>query len=483
MDVALFLLYPRVRPHFETDLELAQQHLDAGDRVTLLTCSGVLAGCDSNPEHDRVDCLKCIGRCASGLGLLRGAYDQESLERWLDRPGEVEAPDAKIDLPESVEQLKAMRHRSFDWGDAVASSAISLFRDPWLDMVRHGAVVERLLRGTRQVYDAARAFLSERRPQRVYVFNGRMASARAVLRACQAEDIDCWIHERGRDRSHFALHVNHLPQDIDAIADRIERCWDASSDSEQARIETARQWYSRRASGKETNWRSFTAQQVVDKLPREWQTEARNLVLFTSSEDECAAVGGKWHAGPYDDQLSGMRAIARHWNERSGSDHFFIRVHPNSTGLPDRYHRELARLTGKHVTVIGPTEDVDTYSLIRSADTVLTFNSTAGIEAVYWGRPSILIGNAFYRRLGSTYQPTSHEELVDWMSRSLQPQPIEAALKYAYYWATLGQPYQYYTVDDLFRGRFRGKRIGVGLRDRLQIEWERHAPSWLRRSA
>ena len=478
MDVAIFLLYPRMRPHFETDLELAQRHLASGDSVTLVTCDGILSGCDSNPDHERAGCLKCIGRRKSGVGLIVGDVEEVGLRDWRTA--------ASADVPtsfDSIAALKELRYEGFDWGDAVASSLISCLRDPWPDLNRHGELVQRLLRGAREVYLASRAFLAQRRPGRVYVFNGRMASARAVLRACQAESIDCCIHERGRDRRHFALYENHLPQEIEAVAERIERCWESSRDAEPQRIEVARRWYLRRAAGEETNWRSFTAGQCAHKTPADWRDGGRNLVLFTTSEDECAAVGGSWHAGPYADQISGLEMIAADWNRGPDRGQLFIRVHPNSAGLPESYLKRLERLAGRHVTVIGPRDDVDSYFLIRSADTVLAFNSTAGIEAVFWGRPSILIGNAFYRRLGSTYQPTSHVDLLRLMTTPLEPLSPHAALQYGYYWATLGEPYRYYDVDDLFRGRFQGRRVRPGWWDRLQIEWERRVGRWLRRAA
>jgi len=48
MNIAFLSPYETVAPHFETELELAQQHLDNGDSVIVVSCSGQLANCDFN---------------------------------------------------------------------------------------------------------------------------------------------------------------------------------------------------------------------------------------------------------------------------------------------------------------------------------------------------------------------------------------------------------------------------------------------------
>ena len=70
MDVTLFSPYAMWSPHFETELEIVQRHLDQGDRVTLLACSGEMAACDVNPRHDPRPCRHCVARRVAGLGLL-----------------------------------------------------------------------------------------------------------------------------------------------------------------------------------------------------------------------------------------------------------------------------------------------------------------------------------------------------------------------------------------------------------------------------
>ena len=70
MNVAIFSPYATVVPHFETELDIAQQHLDAGDQVQFINCTGELANCDFNPNHEPERCQQCLGRRNMGLELL-----------------------------------------------------------------------------------------------------------------------------------------------------------------------------------------------------------------------------------------------------------------------------------------------------------------------------------------------------------------------------------------------------------------------------
>ena len=67
MDVAIFSPWRTVAPHFETELEIAQRHMDAGHNVTFISCLGELAACDFNPEADRSACQECRLRRADGM--------------------------------------------------------------------------------------------------------------------------------------------------------------------------------------------------------------------------------------------------------------------------------------------------------------------------------------------------------------------------------------------------------------------------------
>ena len=60
---------------------------------------------------------------------------------------------------------------------------------------------------------------------RVYVFNGRFAPVRAVLRACQSREVTCYVHERGHDIHHYAVDKNTGQHDLAYMQQQIRQQW------------------------------------------------------------------------------------------------------------------------------------------------------------------------------------------------------------------------------------------------------------------
>ena len=148
-------------------------------------------------------------------------------------------------------------------------------------------------------------------------------------------------------------------------------------------------------------------------LPENFDRSKRNVVIFNSSEDEFISVGREFDKYKiFETQLDGIIAIL---DKLKGSDiNVFLRIHPNLTTVKTKEIDVLLGLDKRYenLTVIPPASKVSTYSLIKNADKVVTFGSTVGVEAVYWGTPSILLGASFYRNLGCCYVPKTLAEAI-----------------------------------------------------------------------
>ena len=66
---------------------------------------------------------------------------------------------------------------------------------------------------------------------------------------------------------------------------------------------------------------------------------------------------------------------------------------------------------------------------------------------------------SMFRDFGVTYNPASHEELIELMRQELAPRLVEPALAYAYFWPQFGVPFKYFVSDGFYSGRFKGVRI------------------------
>ncbi len=451
MKVAIFSPYATVVPHFETELDIAQQHLDQGDEVEFVNCIGELANCDFNENRDPARCQQCIGRREMGLELLRPQVPAFNFQ--------AAATSAKLDIQtdfDSIQELKAYQKDGFDIGYAALSSLVSICRDPDPDIVEHRELIGRFLKSGWQTYERSRSYLAQSRPDRVYVFNGRFAAMRAVFRACQAERVECFLHERGCDLQHYELAKNHMLHDIGAIENVIRNFWERASQNPD-RGQIAAQWYLDRFNRVERNWHSFVKDQQTGQLPIDWNAGKKNIGIFCSSDDEFVAIGDSWQHRLYANQVEGVAAIAQSIAKTEPSIHFTLRVHPNLKDVHNRRKSEMLGLSFPNLTVVPPESPIDTYELLRACDSVVTFGSSVGMEAVYWDRPSILIGPCYYQNLGGLYRPIDHQQTLDMICGDLKPLPKQGALMYGFWFQTRGHQHRYYRASGLFEGSFKGE--------------------------
>lgn len=475
MKVAIISPLATVAPHFETELEIAQRHIDAGDQVEMLACNGGLPCCDFNETHATSRCDSCIGRRQAGLKLLDRRVGLLPILTGM-RPEAIPP-----DIDSSIEALKSYRIEEFDIGYAVLSSLVSISRDPQPDLAAHRDLIHKLAQSALATYRRTQEYCRKHRPDRVYVFNGRFAATRAVLRACQSVGVDCWIHERGCDVRHYQIFKNRLPHDIDYMQQRMRQAWeDAAGNAE--RDSTAASWFTDRVDRVERNWHSFVKNQSRGRLPKDWDPTARNITIFTSSEDEFVSIGQSWQNTLYANQVEAIQRIIADLAARDEGIHLYVRVHPNLRKVRNEYLRSMLALTGPRVRMIPPGDAVDSYALLRQSEKVVTFGSSVGIEAVYWGRPSILLGPCFYRGFPGVHQATTHAQAIEWMAADLPPATDKSgALMYGYWFQSHGEPFKYFEATGLFEGRFRGQVVFGQRRKAALMRLAAKVKRWVRR--
>lgn len=435
-------------PHFETDLELIDKHLEKGDEVFWFDCNSQLSFCQPNPNHKKSICQECIKRKNRGLALLEKKVTRVPLS-------EIKTDFKPLNFG-SITEYKNYTYKEFDAGLASVSSVVSALRDPNPEISKYRPMLERAIESSVAVYDQMIQVLENEKIDRVYVFNGRFAIERAIFRACQMLKVDCYIHERGKNIYHYMLYENSLPHNRAGFRERMEEAWDNNSVNEKDKREVANRFYHERRSGKEQFWVSFVSDQKKGLLPENWNNETINITIFTSSEDEMVSISDEWKNPVYPSQLEGIERIL---NDAPRDFHFYLRIHPNLVGVKNNDIKALKALNAPNLTIIHPNSKVSTYSLMDHSHKIISFGSTVGIEAAYWGTPSILAGMSYYRGLGATYDANCHQDVLDFILADLQTLDKEAALKYGYYMKDFGYPYLNYKPTNLYLGRYKGKLV------------------------
>jgi len=454
MKVAFFTGFTTWKPHYETELEIIQAHLDAGDTVIQYHCNSDLSACDANLGHTRMRCQNCMDRRNRGMQLIEGNVVQRRYVQLT--PADRRQIDHFRGLRfNSIDELKALRFHGFDIGYAVLSSLVSHLREPRPDLVVHGELVGKLLGSALAVHCSVRDHIAQEGIDRFYVFNGRFAILRAVLRACQEKGVECFTHERGCNLDHYSIYPNTLPHDLRYWRSAIERSWSEQQDT-GLRATLAAKFFEDRAKGQVQSWYSFVKDQLPDELPEGFDPSVRNIVIFNSSEDEFAAIDSSHGNDVYVDQEQAIRQITKSVGELGAGYRLYLRSHPNLRTVHNSQTRFLDGFSSPALVMIPPSSTISTYALLKHADLVITFGSTMGIEAAYWGKPSVMVGSAFHAGLGAVYEPRTHEEVMRMVETGAEPLANEGALKYGHYMSTFGKPYQHYNQSGVVSGTFKG---------------------------
>lgn len=454
--ILFFEPYSLASPHFETALELMQNHNDSGDELFIFQCDASLYFCDSNPSHDLEICLRCIGKGCNGLALISGKPVKRQSFLCL----------TKIELSfiknfslqfKDIDALKAFTFDGMDLGFGAASSLITILKDPRPDTVKHHEHVLRIIKSTLAVYFSFTHHLSSIKPDIVYVFNGRFSIMRVILRLCQKNGVNIGIHERGSSMFKYDIIYNKLPHELSGYRQKIMSQWDAFPNMLE-RVLTASLFYEQRRNGESQSLPSFSKGMTDLSLPQTWNKNKRNIIIFNSSEDEFASIGPDFNHDPFADQIEALRFIRKFVLDRHEID-IYLRIHPRLQSITNMSVSELYDLASPNFHVIRPESTCSSYTLIDHCDAVLTFGSRTGIEATFWGKPSILIGTATYESFEVAHQVTNKRDLMNAILYYSDVKPKERTLPFGFYMLTYGIPFKHYTPDSFYSGKFKAQLI------------------------
>jgi hypothetical protein len=433
-------------PELEILLSKAQSAIDEGAQTTVVTCSGGAGyACSLNIFGIRALCKVCKNISNQGILRLKGAY------KHVQTPAKILVPQKSSDRAAIISMRHAIKDHFFegaDVGQAAYASYIGLSRDQDLEGSLSYFSLNRLLATSEQLTTWFRELIRCVDADRVILYNGRHNQYRPLLRVSQQEGVEVDVMEfSGVDFRCAYTFKNDLPQMLNVIHERIESKWeDFSGNIDQI----CNDYFNFKRTGSFANGNlSFVQGQTQGMLPLEWDSTKHNVVIFNSSEDEFAALGGEYDETLYINQIEAITRICMSVRD----DHdivIWLRIHPNLSRVRWSFAQRLMHLDKyyKNIRVILGHSPVSSYGLLDACDTVITFGSTMGVEAAYWGKPSILVGRFIHERLGSVYTPKSHEEVVALVrQRNLCPLPLEGALKFALFWSRGGESIPYFRGD------------------------------------
>ncbi len=456
MSNVLFFPYFILPYHFERELEIMQRELDKGNDVFILVCKNSFCQCEMTAYCDlsKEYCSLCISLKEKISSLLKSKKN-----KIVFIPVEQYKKENKIDLPEinSVKELLKFSYKNCEIGYGVGSSFS--FK---IDKSGFGAVkadIIDLLKSSIMLYDILEQILDEYKIDYGYIHNGRLAFSKIFVSALSSKKITYYIHEQGGRLNKFSLLKNASIHSFDSFRERVLSEWENSSIPDFKKKEIAADFYRRKKEGKQTTQVAFTKSQIKNSLPIEFYQFNKKIAIFNSSMFEYDYIGSQYTYKMYKSQYDGINRICSDL-QKYPEIGIFIREHPHLANKENDQRRELRKINYSNAFLIPAESTISSYALLLNADIILTFNSTMGIEATYWGKPSICCSNAIYEKLNVSYFPNSHEEVMNLLlSESLLPIPKEDAEKIGYYYYHHGTKYKYYRPKSFIKGKYRGKYL------------------------
>lgn len=437
------------RLHHVTSMEIALAARERGARVWYVNLRERLPAVEDATWLPRAVDLSTLRirrarrlLSAHGVELAEPAAHRDDLPR-----ARLAARRLLQDCPDTAALTRLAYERFPDVGWAVLSSVVEVTKNPFASLQANRKLFEEFLASALLVYELTLRAIRDFAPDAVALFNGRFASTRPVFAAARAAGVRTLIHERGCDKDHYwvASEPIHDP-------DYVQRCIREFWRPELAAA--GEDFFAGRRQRVERSWHSFTKGQEAGRLPPAMRDDGKWVAFFTSSEDEYVAIGDQYANRAFPAQIDALRAVAAVAAEQPRR-RLCVRVHPNLASKSAQQIAFWREVDIPGALIVGPEEKFDSYAILDRADVVCSYGSTVGIEATYWGKPSLLLGRSIYDRLGATFNAESVQDIRSFLADPTVF-PRLGALMYGAFFARFGTRYRHYQADDLFVGRILG---------------------------
>ena len=425
---------------------------DSNNNVYYLFCNGELSICDNNLSQSKMKCRECIRKRKRALRLM----NKKNI--YLIHLNNYKQTKNKYSLPDSINDinsLKKLRVDSYNIGYAIASSLAKKLDESSFDDCKEQIML--LFSEAYSFYEYIKKIIIDYNITKGYIFNARFCFSRAFFDAFLTKNVTVYNHDRGAAFNKYNIIENKLFHDIDEYTRRVNALWDSEQDI-ALKKKIADDFFKRRYMGKATNFVSFTKEQNIHKLPDNLHLYKKIVVIYNSSQFEYDYVSDEYTYKFYNSQFDGISKIVNSLKDYHDIG-IFVREHPNQKNRNNYQRAVLREIHSNNFHLIPAESDISTYGLLLKANVVITFNSTMGIEATYWGIPSILCTNAIYEKFNIAYQPSSHDEVINMILSDLKPIVSDDVLKYGYYNSVSGIDFKYYKPIDFYKGYFLGKNL------------------------
>ena len=445
-----FFSFAPISPVFETELDIINNFLANGDFVYLVDCIGKVESTYWNIFNSSTynDVLK--SKVKIGLNLLRNKKNLKIIQ--LKNSKEIQ----KINPPniKKISDIIKFKHDNVLLGYGIASSVQTLFKDhnPNLKKNIVNKLYKKCFKTSISMYQSLKEIFKEIEPDKVYIFNGRIAESWPIVCLSKKLKIDYFTYEVAQVKKGFYRIIkNQLPH-LKFL--NLKKTKNPKKNLKINTNEITKFIFKNKVTMKNLNFKVYANKFEKKKLPKKFNKNVKNICIFNSSIEESHSIKGL-KVNIYKDSNNAIFKIVNNFKNREDI-FFYLRVHPNigKTGPASiDFSSQLKEIISnckkiKNLKIIWPEEKIDSYELLKNCEKVISFGSTIGFEASYLGKPVISINNKKGHKLNYAYFPKNHRHCLNLITKKLKPKPQIGSIEFFNYLLNSGVKYKNVSVKN-----------------------------------
>jgi hypothetical protein len=407
-----------------------------GADVSFFTCGGGLPICEvGRPGHaSSALCALCAGYQHKFLGLLGlPVYSQLDLVSEEERAAADRAA-------RSAGDFKTFSFNGLPVGELARISLSWYLRDARPRNNRKDRSIGRDFLATASIMAlAAPRLLDLVKPDVVFALNGIFVEERIICETARRRGIRVVTYEGGQTFGSWFFTSSDLPACEHNIDDEWAKSADPSlnpDEEDELQAVLDKREAGTGVDGLGIDPSTFKIREAEELRSYVGLTVGERLItVFTNVDWD---TGSLERQVAFDDQL---HFIASVMEAAQGTENLrvVVRVHPSEKLFPsrtatERLVHELDALPD-NLKIIGPSESVSSYGLMRLSDVVLVWTSTIGLEAAANGCPVVVGGRTHYGGKGFTWDVQDQSQLKHWIAEAplrMSPAMRELARSYAH---------------------------------------------------
>ena len=383
-------------------------------KIFFLTCNETLYSCAPNSKKIKNICATCL---INKNKILKNLKKKDNFQELiLSRNIDYNKFNFEI---KNFYQLKNIYYKNMPIGELVVSKICDDEKSHYLTrelILKNKERIIKELNSGIELFESTISKINYFKIDKIYAWNGRRSSDGPVLFAAKYKRILFKSFISTTPNKYFLSRGTKI-HDLKEIK-RLLNIYSKYILKKKINLKKIYQNYILNKINSNINTKHYGYQKINSNKGKKIG-EKNYIVFFTSSGYETAGFGD-WDSKIYVDQYHAIKKLIN--DKRLRNVRIIIRWHPllKNAGIIEKERvKEIIKVKAKNVRHVRYDEDINSYSILKNANKVITFGSSIVFEADYFKKPIISLTETPYDGLNFFYKATSHEEAINLIKKKI----------------------------------------------------------------